>query len=334
MNTAEILSNYLGALHDHDRRRARDVVRRALELTDVSSVLVDVVSRAQIMVGERWERGEASVAEEHAASALAEEALSVVAEAVEPTGAKGSVVIGCVEDEYHALPVRVMALLLVHDGWDVITAGASVPNEVLRGFVADRKPVAAALSCTMPMNLPSAALAIDAVHSVGIPVLMGGRGFGNSGRWADVLGADAFAARVSEADDVLTRWSTAPPALGRSAVRTHEHGELKTVEHELVDAAVARLPDIFPPTATVAERQNARTRQDFAHILRFTGAAVLVNDSALLDEFLAWLSKVLRHAGVAEEALPLSLGVLGDVLPSHLVAAHGMLRDAAEKLVR
>ncbi len=73
------------------------------------SVLTDVVAAAQREVGKRWQRGEWSVAEEHAATAMAISATKVVAEHVRRLPVtRGIVIVACAEREWHALPAMII----------------------------------------------------------------------------------------------------------------------------------------------------------------------------------------------------------------------------------
>jgi hypothetical protein len=111
---------------------------------------------------------------------------------VEPT--TGRIVVACVEGEWHSLPARMASELLRLRGWDVTFLGPSVPADDLAARVRQLAPDAVGLSCSVPLFLKGANRSIVACRAVGVPVVAGGTGFGDEGRYAIRLGADGWTA--------------------------------------------------------------------------------------------------------------------------------------------
>ncbi|HEY0000454.1 MAG TPA: cobalamin-dependent protein, partial [Actinoplanes sp.] len=176
-------------------------------------ILIDLIAATQHRVGELWAANEWSVAREHAATAISERAVAAVAAyaTIRRPPASGSVggpswsvgrgrvLIACVDGEWHALPVRILAEMLRLDGWRVDFLGANVPGPHLLTHLHQTGPDAVALSCMLTNRLPRAHAAITACRAAGVPVIAGGPGFGPGGRYAQHLGADAWAAGAEEA---------------------------------------------------------------------------------------------------------------------------------------
>ena len=162
-------------------------------------ILIDLIARTQERVGRLWAADEWSIAREHAATAVSERAVAALAAhtVVRPT--RGRVTIACVDGEWHALPVRILAEMLRLDGWRTDFLGANVPGPHLVTHLHQTGPDAVALSCMLATRLPRAHAAITACRTAGVPVIAGGRGFGPGGRYAQHLGADAWAANAEEA---------------------------------------------------------------------------------------------------------------------------------------
>src|SRR5688572_10178495 len=114
---------YAEALLDSDAHpsQAKAVIDRALAAgVSTRTVHVDVIPEALYEVGRRWERAEISVAAEHLATAEAQGVLRDMARrlpAIEPNGR--SAIVAAVEGELHELGPRVLADLLIGDGWQV-----------------------------------------------------------------------------------------------------------------------------------------------------------------------------------------------------------------------
>ncbi|WP_241825390.1 cobalamin B12-binding domain-containing protein [Micromonospora sp. CB01531] len=92
------------------------------------------------------------------------------------------------DGEWHALPARLVAEVLRLRGWQVTFLGASVPAAHMVSYLHRYDAYAVALACALPLRLPHAHRMIEAYRRADVPVVVGGRGFGDDGRWARRLG--------------------------------------------------------------------------------------------------------------------------------------------------
>jgi len=314
--TATAFTAYWSALADGDAGRA---TRLALDELDAGRPVLDVleslVAAGQSEVGRRWAVNEWNVAQEHRATSVSEEVVAAIA-ARAPTGAggAGSALLTCADGEWHALPSRLLAAALRHAGWQVTFLGASVPADHLGPLLHEVGPDVTAISCALPTRLIEARRSIELSRDAGVPVLVGGRGFGADGRWARVLGADAWAPDARSALSVLAALppftSPAPPMPVSSSEISALRSRTTAVVEESVQRMLARLPEV----AAYDARQRRRTEEDVAHIVEFLGAAHFVQDVTLFTDFTAWLRDVLVARGVPAATLVAGLGVVGDVL--------------------
>ena len=162
-------------------------------------VLLGLVAPVQVRVGERWESGEWSVAQEHAATCIAERVVAALGTRARGQGTRGHVVLSCLDGEWHALPARIVGDVLRLRGWQVTFLGASVPPVHLVSFLHQHGPDVVALSAALPIHLPAARHTVAAARRTGTPVLAGGPGFGADGRFARRLGVDAWAPTAVDA---------------------------------------------------------------------------------------------------------------------------------------
>ena len=136
-----------------------------------------VIGAAQREVGRRWQLNLVSVAEEHAATAIAHLALAQVfarAPRAPPLGRR--VLVACAEGELHDFPARLAADELELAGFDVTFLGASVPTRSLLDYLASRPLDALLLSVTMSFHVAAAREAAAQVRSrrPELVVLLGG----------------------------------------------------------------------------------------------------------------------------------------------------------------
>jgi methanogenic corrinoid protein MtbC1 len=331
---ASARQRFLAALGDVDRDAALRVVADLLDAgVPPRQVLAELVAESQRTVGELWQCGDWNVAQEHAATAISEAAVALVAARRRPredgVPSSGRVAVACVDGEWHALPARLVAETLADLGWDVTYLGASVPASHLAQFLHDTGPDVVALSCSLPSNLPAARDVIVAARSAGVPVVVGGRGFGPDDTRARALGADGWAPDPVAASELVARWEPAlssPPASGHPA--GVEADRLVSRLSGLVDEIAAELDEL--PGLRAASRRGALDPEvDLEHLLRALAAGMLLPDPTIVTESVSWWTTVLVARGVPAEAAARVAGIAADVLDrSGLEVAAAALRAA------
>ena len=250
---------------------------------DPVSVLTDVVAAAQREVGKRWQRGEWSVAEEHAATAMAISATKVVAEHVRRAPVtRGTVIVACAEREWHALPAMIIDCALRAHGWDTTLLGASTNPMRLNQYLQDLGPEAVAVSCSVLGSLPTCRRFIEASTASGVPILVGGPAFGPDDLRARALGATAWArdaqgaiAAMSDLPAVVAPAAPLPgPAAAEQAALDEDHRRLVALlraRWSLTSAGHSPGDELSP--ATLADAEDA-----LHQVLHAISAALLTGD--------------------------------------------------------
>ncbi|MFB9236489.1 B12-binding domain-containing protein [Plantactinospora siamensis] len=287
-------------LADADEYAATDVALGLLAAgVPAESVLLELIAPAQAQVGRWWQANEWSVAQEHAATHISERVVAAVSSYASPRPNRGRVVVACMDGEWHALPARLVAEVLRLRGWNVTFLGASVPAAHLVSYLHRNDAQAVALGCAVPMRLPQAHAMIEACRRADVPILVGGRGFGADGRWAERLGVtwapDAVtAAELVGNEELLDRPPSGPPP----QLADDEYAGLVRRRGELIDSALGALRQASPAVRDYTPDQLDRTIEDLGYIVDFLAAAVYVDDPTLFEEFLDWLLEVLGSRGV------------------------------------
>jgi methanogenic corrinoid protein MtbC1 len=148
-----------------------------------------------------WHANEISIADEHAATAITESILTVLAERQTPASPVGrKVVATTVGGEQHSIGLRIVALAFELAGWDCLYIGADVPHPDVQAAVSQHRADVLAVSCTSRLHLRSVAELINLVRRADEnppKILVGGRAFiafpelwGQVG--ADRVALDAF----------------------------------------------------------------------------------------------------------------------------------------------
>jgi methanogenic corrinoid protein MtbC1 len=143
---------YVDALVAGDRASCSAILDE--ELTrglPIKSIYVDFVTPSLYEIGDRWERNELSVADEHLATSITEELLNQVFAAMVPAAPVGrSVIVAAFSPEMHRVGARIVADVFELKGWDSRFVGADTPSGQLRHALAEGTPDLVALSSTNP----------------------------------------------------------------------------------------------------------------------------------------------------------------------------------------
>ena len=137
------------ALEAFDEPYAQAVLDSLLSSTSLDSLLRDVVLPYLHELGERWQRGEASVAQEHFASAVLRGRLLGLARGW-GRGFGPRALLACLPGEQHDLGLIAFGLALRARGWRIAYLGGDMPIESVSGAANAVDPAFVVLSAVDP----------------------------------------------------------------------------------------------------------------------------------------------------------------------------------------
>ena len=140
----------------------------------VPTVLRDVVLPYLTDLGERWERGTTSVAQEHFASNVIRGRLAGLARGW-GNGHGPRAVLACPPGELHDLALMAFGIVLNRNGWRIDYLGTNTPVEELTRTVDARRPDLVVLAATLPENLEPLAAQLTALARRA-PLVLAGAG--------------------------------------------------------------------------------------------------------------------------------------------------------------
>ena len=135
------------ALDDFDEGAAQAVFDRLLSDFTLTTTLRDVVIPYLRQLGERWERGEVTIAQEHFATNVIRGRLTGLARGW-GDGHGPRAIVACPPDELHDLPVLVFGIVLNRSGWRIDYFGASTPVDELVRVVGRSRPELVVIAAT------------------------------------------------------------------------------------------------------------------------------------------------------------------------------------------
>ncbi len=159
------------------------------------AVYTELFIPALQLVGDRWERGEIDVVDEHRATAVMQRLIGRMGPLFRRRGrTRALVVVGAPEGELHGLPAALVADLLRAEGFDVVDLGANVPTPSFVEGVRSLPPASlVGVVVTTSRCLPAARRLVKALRGAreDVTLIVGGAAVTQAD--ADRMGADVWA---------------------------------------------------------------------------------------------------------------------------------------------
>jgi methanogenic corrinoid protein MtbC1 len=177
-STGELRSELVAAAGRSDVRALSAVVEQALMIEAIESAFADVLAPALVEIGERWEAGDLTVAQEHLASGVVRASLQrLLADA--RGSVRGVAVAACASGEHHEIGLMMLSVLLRADGWQVAYLGADTPFADALSLADRLGAVALCFSATCSSCLRTLRRELDGASLPdGVEVFVGGRATG------------------------------------------------------------------------------------------------------------------------------------------------------------
>ena len=145
-------------------------------------ILGETVTAAMHRVGDLWQCGELTVADEHLATQIATRAIESLRDGLRRASVDERRALVCaVEDELHEIAVLCVELLLEETGWSVKNMGANTPFYALNDALKKHRPQLICISSTANMALSRNAREYEefraAARTAKATVVLGGEGF-------------------------------------------------------------------------------------------------------------------------------------------------------------
>ncbi len=190
----------------------REVTQQLVAAMDAGASLVDVsvdlIQPALYQIGVLWQQNRISVAQEHLATALVQNALAAGfarADFAPPNGRRA--VFACIEGNHHVVGLRMVSDAFEVAGWDVGFLGADTPTRAIIAFVAEQRPELLGLSVSLGYQIPRLREVIGEVRAefgtAAPAIVAGGLALNAGGLLASSLGADDLLSDARGAVEML-----------------------------------------------------------------------------------------------------------------------------------
>ena len=296
---------YGDCLRAADVRGAEAVIDEALELgMAATKVQADLIHPAMTWIGELWQKGAISIADEHLATAVSQRMLMRLFEPLQIAAPRSRerVLLAAVQGQQHVLGLRMVADVLDGAGFDVLYLGADVPTDPLVGFIEQHEPAIAGLSVSFAAGSSRLVEAIAAIHDARprTRILLGGEGVAPGLRGLGYPWLDSSVDVLASVEKMLAGDAPPLPAAIQALRRRSPDGP----EHVPVDdeaMAAGRFAAVVD-SATEEARTYARKALDFRYLAFNDPVTELPNRRAFDDH-------MLEQTGLGRGGLLLSFDV-------------------------
>lgn len=177
-NAEALINQLLAALLAFREAEAEATLTEAFALYPVEAVAEEIITPVLVAIGERWHRGEASVVQEHFATAFLRHRLAALFRAYDEPAVGPLAITGSAPGEWHDIGILLAALALRRRGWRVIHLGQNVPADQLAAEIQRLRPNLVCLSATTVESIAGVSAAVAAIEALPDPkprLALGGR---------------------------------------------------------------------------------------------------------------------------------------------------------------
>lgn len=314
---AHVRQTWIAACLVFDEEKAENELTQALAFHPPDTVCLEVLQNGLSEIGELWYRGQATIQQEHFASALAMRRLQAMLALLPRPTRTELILIGCPAEEEHSFAVLLLTLLLRRQGFRVTYLGANVPlTNLAETLVAVRQH----LVVMSAQRLQSAAMLLEVasfLKSENIPLAFGGKIFNQipalSARIPGHFLGPTLREAVQKIDNLLTSRPPLPPTTETSVACQHaleQYQDRKSfIEADLYQSQLAQ--ELPAAQLVIINRELA------SNIV----AALALGDIHFADIAVTWLDTFLNNHQASNLPLCRYLDAYRRAASIHLSAA-------------
>jgi methylmalonyl-CoA mutase cobalamin-binding domain/chain len=203
---------FVKAIVDLDESKALELTRKRLEVGEDHLKVLDDLTKAANIIGEKYEKGEFFIAD----LVMAGEILKEVSELVRPKLKElgkvrepiGKLVIGTVQGDIHDIGKNIVVTMAEAAGFEVIDLGVDVSPEKFVEAIQRYNPDIVGMSGLLTLAIESMKKTVDAIKAAGlrdkVKIIIGG---GRVDQYAcEYVGADAWTTSAAIGIRIMLKW--------------------------------------------------------------------------------------------------------------------------------
>ena len=293
-NLATYKSQWVSACKSFNEVEAEQIVSEAFSQYAPEIVCFEVLFAGLSEIGDAWYRGEASVQQEHFASALVARRLNTLISGAPLPNRTERIVVATPSNDEHTLSSLLITFLLRRSGWDVIYLGADVPLENFGTTIESLQPDLVILTAQQLIAAASLLDLANELERLHIPLAFGGLIFNHIPALRERIPGNFLGEEIDKVVIKVEQFLQNPP---KKEEQPAPNGS----------PSVARFRSIMPKIESrVQEEIAANPKLGSAHSRFFSRdilAALKLGELDLLNNDMDWVRGLLTNYGIPDEAL-------------------------------
>lgn len=299
----ELREAWVDACMNFDEAKAERILAQAFALYSPITACIELLQKGMSQIGEQWYNDEASVQQEHFASALALRRINALVAAAPPPTRDGRILIGCPPQEAHTFAPLLLTLMLRYRGWEVLYLGANVPMTRFEATIQSINPHLIVLTAQTLHTASTLAELADSIAVQNIPLAFGGSVFTRmpklQHRIAGHYLGDDFLAAIATVEMVCHKKRTNPKVA--SIPQTYQDALSRYKDKQaMIEAKTWQL--LKDQNMSYEHFVNANI-----HLARDIIAALTFGDMEYVEAEIAWVEKLLLNYNMPPELLKVYL---------------------------
>lgn len=318
---AELREGWLNACMQFDEVACERVMSQALAIYPAEMVCIEILQKGLARIGELWYQNQATVQQEHFASALAIRRLDTLLSAAPPPNRPNRILVCCPPDEDHTFVPLLFTLMLRYRGWDVVYLGGNVPLTHLESTIRATHPSLIVLTAQRLHTAAKVKEVAEKIRPFPIPLAFGGRIFNHLPTIQQHIPGHFLGKHLNEAVERVSHILAFSPATPLVApIPTHYTEALS--RYRLQQSAIeAKVWELAQPHISYEHVTNANL-----HLSQDISAALSLGNLSFLDSGITWTEKLLLN-------YEMPIGVLNHYLQAYHQAAQMVLNEPNNPIV-
>jgi len=203
---------FVSAIVNLDEKKAIDLTRKRLEVGEDPLKILDDLTKAANVIGEKYEKGEFFIADLVMAGEILKEVSDLVRPKLKELGKArepvGRLVIGTVEGDIHDIGKNIVVTMAEAAGFEVIDLGVDVSPQKFVEAIQKYNPDIVGMSGLLTLAIESMKKTVDAIKAAGlrdkVKIIIGG---GRVDQYAcEYVGADAWTTSAAIGIRIMLKW--------------------------------------------------------------------------------------------------------------------------------
>jgi MerR family transcriptional regulator, light-induced transcriptional regulator len=208
-NPNDLTKRLIDATLQGDSAKADAILAQAHSTMPVEDVLLELIQPTLVEIGERWHRGEITIAHEHQATAYLRGKLHGLLEMAGSPRSGPTVVVACAPGEWHEIGALTISIFLRRAGIRTHFLGANTPIVDLARFAREIKASAVMVSAGTSEVIENMRHQAHLLREVVGIVIYGGNGFNANPNLATELGGEYYGGNAKIAlEKLISRFAS------------------------------------------------------------------------------------------------------------------------------